>query len=104
MCGPVEVRLTLCWLGFSRGAETCARALDLASGCTVPVLFHVDDPVFLASSRGKANRVLRVISSWCGKYKASLHMSTNKTVAMVLPERPLHAILKSSALNFYTPG
>ena len=61
MCGPVEVRLTLCWLGFSRGAETCARALDLASGCTVPVLFHVDDPVFLASSRGEANRVLRVI-------------------------------------------
>ena len=86
------------------GTKVYARALDLVSAYTVPVLFHADDPVFLASNRGEANRVLLVISSWCGKYKASLHVSSNKTVAMVLPERPLHAILKSRSLNFYPPG
>eukprot|EP00435_Cladocopium_sp_Y103_P034642 s2414_g9.t1 len=83
---------------------SCARALDLVSDCRIPVLFHADDPVFLASSRGEANRLLRIISSWCSKYKASLHLSAHKTVAMVFPEQPVHATLKSVALKFFPHG
>ncbi|OLQ15171.1 hypothetical protein AK812_SmicGene624 [Symbiodinium microadriaticum] len=41
----------------------CARALDITSDVRIPVLFHADDPVFLASSRGEANRVLSIVRS-----------------------------------------
>ena len=65
----------------------CARALDLVSDMRIPVLLHADDPVLLASSRGEANRVLSIVSTWASKYKATLHLGHNKTAAMVLPVR-----------------
>ena len=63
----------------------CARALDITSDVRIPVLFHANDPVFLASSRGEANRVLSIVRTWASKYKATLHLAKHKTTAMVLP-------------------
>ena len=60
-------------------------ALDITSDVRIPVLFHADDPVFLASSRGEANRVLSIVRTWASKYKATLHLAKHKTTAMVLP-------------------
>ena len=59
---------------------TCARALDLCDPHRIPVLFHADDPVFLASSRGEAVRVLSIVADWAHDVKASLHLGSNKTV------------------------
>ena len=59
---------------------TCARALDLRDPHRIPVLFHADDPVFLASSRGEAVRVLSIVADWAYDVKASLHLGSSKTV------------------------
>ena len=59
---------------------TCARALDLYDPHRIPILLHADDPVFLASSRGEACRVLSVVASWARKTKASFHLGSTKTV------------------------
>ena len=55
---------------------TCARALDLCDPRRIPVLFHADDPVFLASSRGEAVRVLSIVADWAHDVKASLHLGS----------------------------
>ena len=61
---------------------TCVRALDLYDSNRIPVLFHVDDPVFLASSRGEASRVLSIVSTWAYDCRTSLHLGATKTVVM----------------------
>ena len=44
-------------------------------------LFHADDPVFLASSRGEAVRsYLLWLTAWAHDVKASLHLGSNTTV------------------------
>ena len=63
----------------------CAGALDITSDVRIPVLFHAHGPVFLASSRGEANRTLSIVRTWVSKYKATLHLDKHKTSAMVLP-------------------
>ena len=83
---------------------SCARALDLHADLRVPVLFHADDPVFLASSRGEANRVLALVSSWDQRFKVTLHLSDKKTVALTLPFSSASSALHSSPLRYDSSG
>ena len=82
----------------------CARALDITSDVRIPVLFHADDPVFLASSRGEANRVLSIVRSWASKYKATLHLAKHKTTAMVLPASAHSARAQVLPLRYLPAG
>ena len=62
---------------------SAARALDLFDAHRSAVRFHADDPVFLASSYGAAQEVLRVVADWASVHKAAFHIAQRKTVAMV---------------------
>ena len=58
------------------------RAIDLMSSPRVPVIFHADDPVIVASSKGAAEEVLDVMLKWSKRHNAKLHVSPKKTVSM----------------------
>ena len=62
---------------------SAARALDLFDAHRSAVRFHADDPVFLASSYGAAQEVLRVVADWASVHKAAFHIAQRKTVATV---------------------
>ena len=72
------------WLQESTDAEaSAARALDLMDSDRISVAFQADDPIFLASSVGEAQRTLKIISEWAFKWKAQFHITENKNVAMM---------------------
>ena len=63
---------------------TCARALDILDDDRIPILFHADDPVILASSQGEANRCLSIIAEWANDMKVEVHVDPSKTVVQLL--------------------
>jgi len=71
-------------LGANPDLEASAlRAMDLEATVRVPCLFHADDPVFMASSRGALQATLDIVSSWAKEVGASFHVGRKKTVSMV---------------------
>ena len=77
------------------------RALDLWDSSGIPVILHADDPLFLASSKGEMRRMLRIISAWSRKYKASLHVSSVKSVIMIIANSEASARVESQTTFMY---
>jgi hypothetical protein len=84
---------------------SAARALDLAAPLRVALLLHADDPRFLASSLGAMQATLDVVVRWAHRHKATLHCSSNKTVAQAsFPTFCDHSIESSDGLVLRGPG
>ena len=58
------------------------RALDLETPVRLPCLFHADDPILLASSRGALQFVLNEVAEWCADVGVEFHIGPNKTGCM----------------------
>ena len=63
-------------------AASALRAIDLSASKRLVAIFHADDPVLLASSRGALNETLAVLADWCFEYKQVFHVAESKTVGM----------------------
>ena len=77
------------------------RALDLRDSSRIPVILHADDPLLLASCKGELRRMLRIISAWSRKYKASLHISSVKSVIMIIANSEANARVESQTTFMY---
>ena len=62
---------------------SAARALDLVATSRTPVLFHADDPLFLASSWGEMQRTLSIAAAWAPAHNVVFHTSETKSVALL---------------------
>ena len=62
---------------------SAARALDLQDSDRVVGFRHADDPQFLASSRGAAQDMLRVLGEWGSRFRAEFHVADKKTVPLL---------------------
>ena len=84
---------------------SAARALDLFDEANmIPVLLHADDPIFLASSKGEADRVMNIVYEWAVDFKATLHVGPEKTVVQAGGCQLLVSGLRLSApLKFRQP-
>ena len=72
---------------------SAARALDLESETRLACMFHADDPIFFASSKGAMQHLLNVVSSWAREVGAAFHVGPKKSIAMVIGSRPCDAEL-----------
>ena len=75
-----SVRLLDNWPDLEASA---ARALDLIAPLRLVSIFHVDDPVLLASSAGALEDMLETVSDWALRHNARFHQGPAKTVVLV---------------------
>ena len=59
------------------------RALDLSAPSRMAAVFHADDPVLLASSRGEAQFTVDLCAAWAFREKVAFHVGADKTVVLV---------------------
>jgi hypothetical protein len=56
-------------------------SIDILDGSRIAMAGHADDPIFLAFSAGKLQRMIPIVASWCFQHGAEVHVARSKTVA-----------------------
>jgi hypothetical protein len=82
---------------------SAARALDLLSPWRLAALFHVDDLVFLGSSKGTLEETLDVVVNWATRHNARFHHSEAKTVTMVACHPSARDLVSTATVTMMCP-